>query len=140
MKTTNILKKAIDEIKADPMIKQKDDDQIIMSELCNKIQVEQNLKLTKDELDFLDANGPAGVAVFLTVMIPYQRNPKETSYLTLENDPLTEWSIAYYIDFGGTGQYKLRKRHDIKSSKPNFIMTEFAKVYKAYLGKEAHNL
>jgi DNA repair photolyase len=140
MKTTHILKQAIEEIKADPMIKQKDDDQIIMSELCDKIQIEQNGKLTKDALDFLDEHGPSGVAVFLTVMVPFQRNHKELSYLTLENDALSGWSIAYYIDFGSTGQYKLKKRHEIKSTKPNFIMTEFAKVYKAYLGKEAHNL
>ena len=140
MKSSYIIQDVIKEINSDPMIKAKDDERIIMAELCNKIQVEENGKLTKDELDYLDENGPKGAAVFLTLYIPFQRNPKELSYLTLENDPLTGWSVCYYIDFGKTGQYKLRKRHEIKAEKPNHIMTQFVKIYKAYLGKEAHNL
>lgn len=140
MKSSHILQAVIDEINSDPMIQAKNDDQIVMTELCKKIQKEQDTKLSSDALDNLKENGPDGVAVFLSLMVPAQRNPKEVSYLTLENDPLDGWSTCYYVDFGGTGQYKLKKRHVIKAEKPNHIMTNFVKVYKAYLGKEAHNL
>lgn len=140
MKTTHIIKKVIAEINADPMIKKKDDDALMVRELCNKIQEQENEKLSKEELKTLKDNAPRGIAICLTLSIPYQRNPKEVSYLTLENDPMGGWSVCYYVDFGGTGSNKLKKRHDIEATAPNFIMTHFAKIYKAYLGKEVENL
>lgn len=140
MKTTHIIQKVIEEINTDPMIKKKDDDALMIRELCNKIQNQEDTKLSKEELKTKEDNAPQGVAVCLTLSIPYQRNPKELSYLTLENDPMGEWSVCYYVDFGATGQNKLKKRHDIKATAPNFVMTNFAKIYKAYLGKEAKNL
>jgi hypothetical protein len=134
------MKKVIEEINADPMIKKKDDDALMVRELCNKIQVQEDEKMSDIDLQEMKLNAPQGVAICLTLSIPYQRNPKEVSYLTLENDPMGGWSVCYYVDFGGTGQNKLKKRHDIDATAPNFIMTEFAKIYKAYLGKEAINL
>ncbi len=135
MKTSTVLKQVIEEIKAkDPAVKKADDDRVTMEELCKKIQVEEDSKLDKEILTFLKENGPSGNAVLLTLHIPHQRHPKEFSYITLENDALTGWSVCYYIDFGKTTQYKLRKRHDIEATGPNYIMTEFAKILKKYLG------
>lgn len=139
MKTTTILQKVIEEIKTDPSIRNSDQDMVIMTELCNKIQEEENKKLETSVLQYLTENGPRGAAILLTLSIPYQRNPKEFSYLTLENDALTGWSVCYYVDFGKTGRNKLRKRHDIGATNPNHIMTKFAKIYKSYLGKIEDN-
>lgn len=140
MKTTDIMQKMIDEIKNDPEIREKDNETIIVKELCTKIQSDENAKLSEQDLKFLLENGPSGALIYLTLIIPPQRNQKEFSYLTLENDPLTGWSVGYYVDFGKTKNYKLKKRHDIKAERANYIMTNFAKIYKAYLGKQAINL
>lgn len=137
MKSSTVLQKVIEEIKNNPAIKKADDDRVMIEELCKKIQAEEDAKLAEDVLSFLKENGPSGSAVLLTLSIPYQRNPKEFSYLTLENDALAGWSACYYVDFGKTTRYKLRKRHDIKSESPNHIMTAFAKVLKGYLGNKS---
>ena len=135
MKTSTVLQKVIEELKSkDLAIKKADDDRVIMEELCKKIQSEEDNKLDKEIFEFLKENGPRGNAVLLTLHIPYQRHPKEFSYITLENDALTGWSVCYYVDFGKTTQYKLKKRHDIEATGPNYIMTEFAKILKRYLG------
>lgn len=140
MKSTYILKEVIEEINKDPKIKQVDDDIVIMRELCNKIQKEENGKMDKEKLENFLKNSPSGAMIFLTLSIPYQRNKKEVSYITLENDGLDGWCVCYYVDFGGTGVNKLKKRHDIDSINPNHVMTKFAKIYKLYLGKEINNL
>lgn len=137
MKSTTILQRVIEEIKSDPAIRTKDDDMAILRELCIKIQAEEDAKLSGPDLQYRLNNGPKGTAVLLTLYVPYQRHPKETCYITLENDPLTGISVCHYVDFGRTGQNKLKKRHDIESETPNHIMTKFAKIYKSYLGKEA---
>jgi hypothetical protein len=136
IKSTTTLQKIIEEIKSDPAIRNKDDDMVILREICNKIQSEEDAKLAEHDLTYLKDSGPNGAVVLLTVYVPFQRHPKETCYLTIENDPLTGLSVCHYVDFGKTGQNKLRKRHDIDSTNPNHIMTHFAKIYKAYLGKE----
>jgi len=135
--SSTILQKVIEEIKGDPGIRQRDDDAIIINELCMKIQKEEDDKYSDIELQKMRLNGPKGAVVYLTLSIPHIKHPKEVSYLTLENDPLTGWSVAYYVDFGGVGQNKLKKRHDIEATKPNHIVTSFAKIYKHYLGKRA---
>ena len=135
MKSSTVIQKVIEELKSkDPVIKKADDDRVTMEALCKKIQAEEDKKLDKEILAFLKENGPSGSAVLLTLHIPHQRHPKEFSYITLENDALTGWSVCYYVDFGKTTRYKLRKRHDIEAMNPNHIMTEFAKVLKRYLG------
>jgi hypothetical protein len=135
MKSTTTLQQVIQEIKNDPATRNRDDDMVIMKELCKKIQTEEDKKIDTKVLEYMREHGPSGTAVLLTLSIPYQRNPKEFSYLTLEHDPLSGWSVCYYIDFGQTGSNKLKKRHDIESVNPNHIMTRFAKIYKEYLGK-----
>jgi hypothetical protein len=134
MKSTTTLQKVIEEIKSDPAIRNRDDDMVVMKELCTKIQTEEDNKLDVAIRNYMKEHGPSGAAVLLTLSIPYQRNPKEFSYLTLEHDALSGWSVCYYIDFGKTGSNKLRKRHEIDSVNPNHIMTRFAKIYKEYLG------
>jgi hypothetical protein len=135
MKSSHVIQKVIEELKKDPAIKKADDDRVIMEELCKKIQTEEDAKLDVEIRNYMKDHGPRGVAVLLTLHIPYQRNPKEFSYITLEYDALAGWSVCYYIDFGKTNQYKLKKRHDIKAENPNHIMTEFAKILKTYLRK-----
>lgn len=140
MKSTTTIQKVIEEIKGDPTIRNRDDDLVIIMELCKKIQAEEDSKLDEDVLSFMKENGPHGAAILLTLSIPYQRHQKEFSYLTLEYDGLSGFSVCYYVDFGRTTRYKLKKRHDINTDKPNHVMTHFAKIYKAYLGKEVINL
>jgi len=140
MKTTYIIKALIDEIKEDPSIKAADETSIIIKEICDKIQEQEDQKCSDEELVFNRQNAPSGASIYLTLPIPPQRDPKEYSYITLEFDALTGWSVGYYIDFGKTGKFKLRKRHDVKYDNPNTIMTEFGKIYKAYLGKQAITL
>ena len=140
MNSTHILKQIIDEIKTDPIIKDEDDTIAIMRELCKKIQKEEDEKISDDEKEFFNEHSPKGAMIFLTIKVPYQKHQKEVSYLTLENDGLDGWSACYYVDFGGTGKNKLKKRHDIGAQNPNHVVTAFAKIYKRYLGREADNL
>lgn len=134
MKSSTVLQKVIDEIMSDPSVRNKEDDMVIVKELCVKIQSEEDAKTDEEVLSHIKEHGPKGAAVLLTLPIPYQRNIKEFSYLTLEYDGLDGLSVCYYVDFGKTGSYKLRKRHVIEAEKPNMIMTAFAKIYKSYLG------
>jgi hypothetical protein len=135
------MKNLIDEIKKkDPEISVDDDTAMIILEISQKIQKEEDAKCGDSELMFLRQNAPSGAHVYLTLWIPPLRNPKEFSCLTLEYDALSGWSVAYYYDWGKSGNFVLRKRHDIKWGNPNMIMTEFGKIYKAYLGKNAINL
>jgi hypothetical protein len=134
MKSTTTLQKVIQEIQTDPAIRNRDEDMVVMKELCSKIQTEEDDKLDVEIRNYMKNHGPRGAAVLLTLSIPYQRNPKEFSYLTLEYDALQGWSVCYYIDFGKTGSNKLRKRHVIEAANPNHIVTRFAKIYKEYLG------
>jgi hypothetical protein len=140
MKGSTILQKVIEEIMSDPLIKEKDNDLIIMNELCMKIQKQEMGKLNADDNKIIEEHAPSGANIYLTLPIPYQKNIKEVSCLTLQNDPLSGWSVCFHVDFGGTGSYKLKKRHDIESTKPNHIVAGFARIYKAYLGKETSNL
>jgi hypothetical protein len=140
MKSSTIIQRVIEEINSDPMVRNKDNETVIVIELCKKIAIEQKQKLSEREKKILEDCGPQGANIFLTLPIPFQKNPKEVSYLTIEHDPLSAWSVCYYVDFGATGQNKLKRRHDITAFKPNHILTQFAKIYKLYLGKEAENL
>ena len=140
MKGTSILQKVIDEINLDPIIKSHDDDLVIMNELCTKIQNQEIKKLTERQLKDIEVDAPSGANIYLTIPVPYQKHIKEVNCITLEHDALSGWSVCLYVDFGHTGYYKLKKRHDINATKPNQIVTEFAKIYKAYLGKETNNL
>jgi hypothetical protein len=140
MKGTTILQKVIDEINLDPMVKIKDDDLIIMNELCMKMQNQEMEKLHPIKRGVFEKCSPSGSNIYLTVPVPHQKHIKETNCITLQNDPLSGWSVCFYVDFGGTGQYKLKRRHDIESTKPNHVVTEFARIYKAYLGRNTVNL
>lgn len=140
MNSSTILQQVIDEIENDPSVKKADDDIVIMRELCDKIQKEEDVKISDDKREFFIEHAPNGSMIFLTLTIPHQKHVKEVSYLTLENDVLDGWCVGYYVDFGGTGVNKLKKRHDLKAENPNHIMTAFAKLYKKYLGREANNL
>ena len=135
MKTTTILQAIIQEIQTDPSIRDRDSNMVIMRELCKKIQAEEDEKITEEALSYMKEHGPQGASVFLTLWIPFQKHPKETSYITLEHDALEDWSVCYYVDFGKSGRNKLRKRHEIGYTKPNQILTKFAKIYKEYLGE-----
>lgn len=137
MEISTTLQKVIKEIKDDPFIRAGDDDVVMVKELCKKIQKEENSKLSPEALKLLEESGPNGASIVLTLSIPYQKHQKEVSYLTLENDPLDGWCSCYYVDFGGTGVNKLKRRHDIPMTNPNFVVTKFAKIYKGYLGKDA---
>ena len=136
IKGTKILKQIIEEIKQDPSIRAKDDDMVILREICNKIQDEEDSKLSKEDLTYLKENGPSGAIVLLSLYIPYQHSPKETCYLTLENDPLSGMSVCHYVDFAKSGKSKLKKRHDMDAQNPNHVMTRFAIIYKEYLGSK----
>lgn len=136
MEGTTILKQIIEEIKSDPFIRAGDNDVVIVKEICNKIQKEENKKLDGKVLKDLLEHAPKGASIYLTLPIPYQKHPKEVSYITLERDALDGWCVCYYIDFGKTGINKLKKRHEIPTTNPNHVMTKFAKIYKGYLGKE----
>jgi hypothetical protein len=140
MNGSTILQKVIEEIKADPIIKAGDDDNIIMAELCNKIQDQEMKKMETVSLDTIESEIISGANMYLTLPVPYQKSQKEVCFIALERDPLDGWSVCYYVDFGGTGSFKMKNRHIIESMKPNQIVTGFAKVYKAYLGKETRNL
>lgn len=140
MKGTTILQKVIDEINLDPMIKNKDDDLIVMNELCMKMQNQEMEKLVPVERSSFEDHSPSGSNIYLTIPVPHQKHIKEINCITLQNDPLSGWSVCFYTDFGGIGKYKLKRRHDIESTKPNHIVTKFAKIYKAYLGRKTNNL
>jgi hypothetical protein len=140
MKGSTILQKVIEEIKSDPFIKEKDNDLIIMNELCTKIQNQEMAKLNADDNKIIEEHAPSGANIYLTLPVPHQKNIKEVNCITLQKDPLYGWAVCFYVDFGGIRNYKLKKRHDIESEKPNHIVTEFARIYKAYLGKETSNL
>lgn len=139
MKTTYVMKNLIEELKQDPIIKAADKTAVIIGEICSKIQKEENSKLDPLDVDYLEKHGPSGSHVYLTLWIPPLRTPKEFSCLTMEYDALTGWSVCYYYDFGRTNTFIMKKRHDIKGDNPNMVMTEFGKIYKAYLGKNEIN-
>jgi hypothetical protein len=140
MKGSTILQQVIKEIMSDPFIKENDNDLIVMNELCTKIQNQEMAKLNSDDNKIIEEHAPSGANIYLTLPVPYQKNVKEVSCITLQKDPLSGWAVCFHVDFGGTKSYKLKKRHDIEATKPNHIVTEFARIYKAYLGKETSNL
>jgi hypothetical protein len=140
MNGSTILQKVIEEIKADPTIRAEDDDDIIIAELCNRIQDQEMKKMDTVSLDIIESEIISGANMYLILPVPYQKSQKEVCYIALERDPLDGWSVCYYVDFGATGTFKMKNRHIIESTKPNHIVTGFAKVYKAYLGKETKNL
>lgn len=140
MKGSTILQKVIEEINSDPLVRSKDDDMIVMNELCTKIQAQEFEKLNAEQQDEIENKAPKGANTYLTIPVPYQKHFKEVNCLTLQNDPLSGWSVCLHVDFGGIGKYKLKKRHDIEATNPNHIVTEFARIYKAYLGRNTVNL
>ncbi len=140
MKGSTILQQVIEEIKSDPFIKEKDNDLVIMNELCTKIQKQEMAKLNHDDNKIIEEQAPSGANIYLTLPVPYQKSMKEVNCITLQRDPMSGWAVCFHVDFGGTGSYQLKKRHDIEYTKPNHIVAEFARIYKAYLGKETSNL
>jgi len=136
---STILQKVIEEIKSDPYIKARDDDDIIIAELCKKIQKQEQEKMDPLTIDIMEKN-MGGANTYLVLPVPYQRSPKESCFITLERDPLDGWSVCYYVSFGTAENYIIKKRHTIESTKPNHIVTGFAKIYKKYLGKMTKNL
>ena len=121
-----ILDDILKEVKSDVMLEE-------VKEICNKIWVEELSTIKYPKIV------PAGANIFLVVEVP-PKNRGEVSFLSLERDPMDDWTCNYYSmkikDIRDIPQMPKRyqsRRIEGRSAKK--IMIEFAKLVKFYRGE-----